>query len=74
MGANIIDVVFLERKHDFYRIRIEIHVSDVQHLLNIITSIEADTDIAEVLRFRETKVSTYERARKIEPTDSLGSS
>ena len=58
MGANIIDMVFLERKPDFYRIRVEIHVSDVQHLLNIITSIEADTDIAEILRFREHSVAT----------------
>ena len=55
MGANIIDMVFLERKPDFYRIKVEVHVSDIQHLLNIITSIQADTDIAEILRFRETK-------------------
>ncbi len=58
MGANIIDMVFLERKPDFYRIKVEVHVSDVEHLLNIITSIEADTDIAEILRFREIKKST----------------
>ena len=58
MGANIVDMVFLERKPDFYRIKIEVHVSDIQHLLNIITSIEADTDIAEILRFR--KVKKYE--------------
>ena len=58
MGANIIDMVFLERKQDFYRIRIEIHVSDIQHLLNIITSIQADTDIAEVIRYRKTKESS----------------
>ena len=44
MGANIVDMVFLERKPDFYRIKVEVHVSDVEHLLNIITSIEADTD------------------------------
>ena len=55
MGANIINMVFLERKPDFYRIKVEVHVSNVQHLLNIITSIEADTDIAEILRFREKK-------------------
>jgi guanosine-3',5'-bis(diphosphate) 3'-pyrophosphohydrolase len=61
MGANIIDMVFLERKHDFYRIRIEIHVSDVQHLLNIITSIEADTDIAEIIRFRKIQKSSEQR-------------
>ena len=55
MGANIVDMVFLERKPDFYRIKVEVHVSDVQHLLNIMTSIEADTDIAEIVRFRAEK-------------------
>ncbi len=55
MGANIINMVFLERKPDFYRIKVEVHVIDIKHLLNIITSIEADTDIAEILRFREVK-------------------
>ena len=50
MGANIIDMVFLERKPDFYRIKVEVHVSDIHHLLNIINSIEADTDIAEISR------------------------
>ena len=64
MGANIIDMVFLERKHDFYRIRIEIHVSDVEHLLNIITSIEADTDIAEVIRFRQVQNSSKKQETK----------
>ena len=64
MGANIIDMVFLERKHDFYRIRIEIHVSDVEHLLNIITSIEADTDIAEVIRFRQVQKSNKKQEAK----------
>ena len=64
MGANIIDMVFMERKQDFYRIRIEIQVSDVEHLLNIITSIEADTDIAEVIRFRQVKKSSKEQETK----------
>ena len=63
MGANIINMVFLERKPDFYRIKVEVHVSNVQHLLNIITSIEADTDIAEILRFREKKCES-ERSMK----------
>ena len=67
MGANIIDMVFLERKPDFYRIRIEIHVSDKQHLLNIITSIEADTDIAEILRFRKQKKLDSEPALNLTP-------
>ena len=53
MGANITDMIFLERKQDFYRIKIEINISDIEHLSNIITAIEADTDIAEVKRFRD---------------------
>ena len=53
MGANIEDMEFLERKPDFYRIKIEIHVSNIKHLLDIITSIEADTDIAEISRYRK---------------------
>ena len=71
MGANIIDMVFLERKHDFYRIRIEIHVSNVQHLLNIITSIEADTDIAEVLRFRKIEESSENKPTQTELLEGL---
>ena len=55
MGANITDMNFLERKPDFYRIKIEINVIDVEHLLNIMTSLEADTDIAEIKRFRDPK-------------------
>ena len=74
MGANITDMIFLERKQDFYRIKIEINISDIQHLSNIITAIEADTDIAEVKRFRDPKSHLIDIGIKTNlrrPTQSL---
>ena len=51
--ANIVDLEFSDRKADFYRIMVEIMVRDIEHLLNIQTAIEADSDIAEVTRYRD---------------------
>ena len=52
-GANITNIDFVDRKPDFYSIVIEIHVKDLKHLSDIMTSIEADTDIAVVIRTKE---------------------
>lgn len=50
--ANITDIVFTDRKPDFYRMVIEIEVRDVKHLLHVQTAVEADTDVTDVLRYR----------------------
>ena len=52
-GANITNIDFCDRKPDFYKIVIEIHVKDLKHLSDIMTSIEADSDISVVERTRE---------------------
>ena len=52
-GANITNIDFVDRKPDFYSIVIEMHVKDLKHLSDIMTSIEADTDIAIVIRTKE---------------------
>ena len=52
-GANITNIDFVNRKPDFYSIIIEMQVKDLKHLSDIMTSIEADTDIAVVVRTRE---------------------
>ncbi len=52
--ANIVNIDFTDRKPDFYRMQLEIMVRDIEHLTNIQTAIEADSDIAEVKRFRNT--------------------
>lgn len=51
--ANITNIIFAERKPDFYRMMIEVEVRDVKHLLHLQTAVEADSDVTEVLRCRE---------------------
>ncbi len=50
--ANISDIVFTERKPDFYRMVIDLEVRDAKHLHNVQTALHADSDVAEVTRFR----------------------
>lgn len=52
-NSNIIDLQFTERKPDFYKMMIEIQVRDVEHLHNVMTAVEADTDVAYVKRTRQ---------------------
>ena len=59
--SNIVNIKFTARKPDFYRIRLDIMVRDIEHLTNIETALNADSDVAEVIRFRDT--SLYELAR-----------
>jgi GTP diphosphokinase / guanosine-3',5'-bis(diphosphate) 3'-diphosphatase len=51
--ANITDIVFVERKPDFYRTVVDIEVRDMEHLTNVLTAIDADQDVAGVRRFRQ---------------------
>jgi guanosine-3',5'-bis(diphosphate) 3'-pyrophosphohydrolase len=51
--ANITDIVFTDRKPDFYRVVVDIEVRDMEHLTNVLTAIDADSDTAGVRRFRE---------------------
>ena len=52
-NANISDILVTDRKPDFYRMVIEIEVRDIKHLLHVQTAIEADTDVTEVVRYRQ---------------------
>ncbi|MXU63963.1 RelA/SpoT family protein [Oceanomicrobium pacificus] len=52
-NANIVDLAFTDRKPDFYRMVIDLNVRDVEHLLHVQTALEADSDVAEVHRFRD---------------------
>jgi RelA/SpoT family (p)ppGpp synthetase len=50
--ANITDIAFTERKPDFYRTVVDIEVRDMEHLSNVLTAIDADSDVAQVRRHR----------------------
>jgi len=51
--ANISDLVFVDRKPDFYRLIIEVDLRDVEHLHAVMTALEAESDVAQVERHRD---------------------
>jgi len=70
--ANIVDLEFTDRKPDFYRVMTEIMVRDIEHLQNVLTAIEADTDIAEVTRFRDS--TSWQHSDSGKPNSSAAKS
>ncbi|MDG1340873.1 MAG: bifunctional (p)ppGpp synthetase/guanosine-3',5'-bis(diphosphate) 3'-pyrophosphohydrolase [Paracoccaceae bacterium] len=52
-GANISDLVFKDRKPDYYRLFVDVDLRDAAHLHNVMTVLEADTDVAAILRHRD---------------------
>ncbi len=51
--ANITDIVFTDRKPDFFRMVIDVEVRDMEHLTHVLTAIDADSDVAQVRRYRQ---------------------
>ncbi len=51
--ANISDLQFTERKPDFYRLIIDVDLRDVEHLHMVMTALEAESDVAQVSRYRD---------------------
>ncbi|WP_095587357.1 RelA/SpoT family protein [Actibacterium ureilyticum] len=56
--ANISNMVFLDRKPDFYRLLVEVDLRDVEHLHALMTALEAENDVAELERTRDAQQST----------------
>ena len=53
--ANITDIKFFEERADYYIIYIELDVRNIEHLMNILSAITADEDVAEASRYRGSK-------------------
>jgi guanosine-3',5'-bis(diphosphate) 3'-pyrophosphohydrolase len=51
--ANISDLRFTDRKPDFYRLLVDVDLRDVEHLHTVMTALEAETDVAQVARYRD---------------------
>ena len=51
--ANISDLRFTDRKPDFYRLIVDVDLRDVEHLHKVMTALEAETDVAQVSRYRD---------------------
>ena len=50
--ANISDLNFIDRKPDFYRLVVDVELSDAPHLHRVMTALEAESDVAEISRLR----------------------
>jgi len=59
-NANISDLNFIDRKPDYFRLLMDIEVRDAEHLHALMTALEADTDVAELERYREPVVTPRE--------------
>lgn len=51
--ANISDLHFVDRKPDFYSLIVEVELRDVEHLHTLLTALEAESDVAQVERYRD---------------------
>lgn len=51
--ANISDLEFLDRKPDFFRLRLNVEFRDAEHLHSVISVLEAESDVASVHRCRD---------------------
>ena len=51
--ANISDLVFIDRKPDFYRLIIDVDLRDTGHLHAVMLALEADSDVASLARHRD---------------------
>ncbi len=51
--ANISDLTFVDRKPDFYRLIVEVDIRDAEHLHMVLTALEAESDVAQVERYRD---------------------
>jgi len=60
--ANISDLEFVDRKPDFFRIRMDVEFRDAEHLHSVISALEAESDVASVVRRRDSSQATVTAA------------
>ncbi len=60
--ANISDLSFVDRKPDFYKLVLDIDLSDANHLHRVMTALEAESDVASVTRRRDIALTVHSAA------------
>ncbi len=56
--ANISDLTFVDRKPDFYRLIVDVEVRDTEQLHSVISSLEAESNVATIERRRAPELAT----------------
>ncbi|WP_339768136.1 bifunctional (p)ppGpp synthetase/guanosine-3',5'-bis(diphosphate) 3'-pyrophosphohydrolase [uncultured Pseudosulfitobacter sp.] len=62
-SANISNLEFLDRKPDFYRLLINVELRDVEHLHSLMLTLEAESEVASIERFRDVTKGAADPAR-----------
>lgn len=66
--ANISNMKFLDRKPDFYRLLVDIDLSDAEHLHRLASALAAESDVAEIKRHRDPSLNGQNNMSQIEAT------
>ena len=51
--ANISDLIFVDRKPDFYRLIVDVDLRDAEHLHTVMLAVEAESDVSSIRRHRD---------------------
>ena len=54
-SANISDLIFTERKPDFYRLHVAVDLRDAEHLHRVMTALEAESNVSTISRHRDAR-------------------
>ena len=60
--ANISDLHFIDRKPDFFRLRMDIELRDAEHLHSVMSALDAESDVASVSRRRDPSLTAVATA------------
>ena len=52
-NANISDLIFVDRKPDYYRLLLDVELRDAEHLHRVMTALEAESNVSSIGRHRD---------------------
>ena len=57
-NANISDLIFVDRKPDYYRLLLDVELRDAEHLHRVMTALEAESNVSSIGRHRDAARAT----------------
>ena len=62
-SANISDLIFTDRKPDYYRLHVDVDLRDAEHLHRVMTALEAESQVSAIARHRDPGRGTGQSGR-----------
>ena len=70
--ANISDLKFIDKKPDFFRILVDLELRDAEHLHNVTSALEAESDVAALSRYRNPSAARSQGPAPAEMGETVG--